>query len=755
MLSGVGADETVVERIVLETVRATVAEVNPTCHTNPRLDTALERDLGLDSLVRAELLLRLETALDVRLPDRVVSTAETPRDLVAEALRAEPAAFAAPSVSSVLRGTKAEMPESIRTLVDALEWHASVHPERVHVRVLGDDPETAAVEVTYGRLRVRACAIAAGLAASDVRPGDTVALMLPTSVDYFAVFFGVLFAGAVPVPLYPPMRAAQLDDYLRRQIGILDNARAVALVTSSDAERVARALRAPLGSRCRVTTVAELERERSGEVRPPVRADDVALLQYTSGSTGSPKGVVLTHADLLANIRAMARAARADASDLFVSWLPLYHDMGLIGAWLGSLCVGFPLVLMSPVSFLVRPARWLRAVGTYHATLSASPNFGFDLCARRLRDDELAGIELSSLRMVFNGAEPVSADTLDRFLERFAPYGLRPEAIAPVYGLAEAAVGLAFPPPGRPPLVDEIARDSLARTGRAEPVGADALDRMRVVACGRPLPGYEIRVVDRAGHVLGARHEGRVEFRGPSATQGYYRNPEETRRLFDGEWLDTGDLGYMADGDIFLTGRAKDLIIRAGRNLHPEELENAVGAMPGVRRGCVAVFAMPEPESGTERLVVAAETHVHDPSARDQLRAAIVNVTVDVLGTPADDVLLLEPRTVPKTSSGKVRRAACRDLHREGKLTLSTAPPAARARSADGAVVGATRRRRPPLRRRPRVRSLRLVGHDRVRRPGGAGAVHRPPPELAACGRAAWSRAPRASHAHPGDGLRA
>ena len=227
---------------MLETVRATVAEVNPTCHTTPRLDTALERDLGLDSLVRAELLLRLETALDVRLPDRVVSTAETPRDLVAEALRAEPATFAAPSVSPVLQGRTTELPETIRTLVDALEWHASVHPDRVHVRVLGDDPDAAAVEVTYGRLRGRACAIATGLAAADVRPGDTVALMLPTSVEYFAAFFGVLFAGAVPVPLYPPMRAAQLDDYLRRQIGILDNARAVVLVTSIDAERVARVL---------------------------------------------------------------------------------------------------------------------------------------------------------------------------------------------------------------------------------------------------------------------------------------------------------------------------------------------------------------------------------------------------------------------------------------------------------------------------------------------------------------------------------
>jgi 1-acyl-sn-glycerol-3-phosphate acyltransferase len=507
-----------------------------------------------------------------------------------------------------------------------------------------------------------------GSCGRGVRPGETVAIMLATSVDYFAAFFGVLLAGAVPVPLYPPARSAHFDDYLRRQIGILDNAQSVALVTSLDAERVARVLRAPLASLRHVTTVADLERGHPAEVRPPVRADDIALLQYTSGSTGSPKGVVLTHADLLANIRAMAQAARVDASDIFVSWLPLYHDMGLIGAWLGSMCIGFPLVLMSPVSFLVRPVRWLRAISDHRATLSAAPNFGFELCARKVRDDDLEGLDLSSLRMVFNGAEPVSADTLDRFEARFARCGLRPEALAPVYGLAEAAVGLAFSPPGRPPLVDRVAREPLVRSGVAEPA-AIATDTLRVVACGQPLPGYEIRVVDRVGNMLGERHEGRVEFRGPSATQGYFRNPDQTRQLFDGDWLDTGDLGYLSGGDIYLTGRAKDLIIRAGRNLHPEQLEEAVGAVPGVRPGCVAVFAMPDPEAGTERLVVAAETRVQDVSAREEMRAAIVDVTVDVLGTPADDVVLLVPRAVPKTSSGKIRRAACRDLYQQGKLT--------------------------------------------------------------------------------------
>ncbi|MGZ6977744.1 MAG: AMP-binding protein [Acidimicrobiia bacterium] len=668
------------EDVVLTAVRGMVAEVNPTSHATVTLQSSLDRDLGLDSLVRVELLARLEDTLGVQLPADLLAEAETPRDLVEGVLRSATPRSAAPGTEAERQSREvAELPPDVGTIVGALEWHASVHPDRVHVRLLGEGPQGPEAALGYETLRDRARSIAAGLAASDVHPGESVAIMLPTSVEYFAVFMGVLFAGAVPVPLYPPTRPAQLDDYLRRQVGILENARATTLVTTSDADRVARVLRSPAWSLRLVTTVADLEMPGSNDVRPPVRPEDVALLQYTSGSTGSPKGVVLTHADLLANIRAMACAAAVGSNDVFVSWLPLYHDMGLIGAWLGSLCIGFPLVVMSPLSFLARPARWLRAISDHRATLSAAPNFGFELCARKARDEDLAGVDLSSLRMLFNGAEPVSADTLERFRSRFATYGLRPEAIAPVYGLAEAAVGLAFPPLGRGPLVDRIAHESLVRSGVAVPV-TGSVGALRVVACGQALPGYELRVVDGAGNALGDRHEGRIEFRGPSATQGYFRNAEETRRLFDGDWLDTGDLGYLASGDIYLTGRAKDLIIRAGRNLHPEALERAVSDVPGVRAGCVAVFATPDPEAGTERLVVSAETREHDVTAREELRAAIVNLAVDILGTPPDEVVLLEPGSVPKTSSGKIRRAACREMYERGTLTRAPRPRRAIAR---------------------------------------------------------------------------
>ena len=355
-------------------------------------------------------------------------------------------------------------------------------------------------------------------------------------------------------------------------------------------------------------------------------------------------------------------------TDTFVSWLPLYHDMGLIGAWLSSLYYGVPLVVMAPQLFLTRPSRWLRAIHTNQGTISAGPNFAYELCLTKINEADLDGIDLSSWRLAFNGAEPVSPATIERFAERFAPYGFRHDSMTPVYGLAESAVGLAFPPLGRGPLIDRIDRDRFVRSGRAEPAELDERDALRFVACGQPLPRHEIRVVDATGTELGDRREGRIEFRGPSATAGYFHNPTATRSLFHEDWLDTGDLGYIADADLYVTGRVKDIIIRAGRNLHPAELEEAVGNIAGVRKGCVAVFASPDPAGGAERLVVMAETRATEDETTAALRSEIVSATVDLLGVAPDDVVLAPPRTVPKTSSGKIRRAASREIYEKGRV---------------------------------------------------------------------------------------
>jgi 1-acyl-sn-glycerol-3-phosphate acyltransferase len=343
-----------------------------------------------------------------------------------------------------------------------------------------------------------------------------------------------------------------------------------------------------------------------------------------------------------------------------LSWLPLYHDMGLIGAWLAPLYVGAPCYIMSPLSFLARPQSWLWTSHRYRATVSAAPNFAFELCLK-IEDADLQGLDLSSLRFVANGAEPVSIHTLRRFTERFGRYGFRPGAMAPVYGLAECAVALALPPPGRVPVIDRVKREALSRRGSAEPAPADDPNAIEVIACGRPVPGHEIRIVDDAGRELEERREGRLEFRGPSATSGYFRNEVKTRELFRAGWLDSGDRAYMANGDVFITGRIKDIIIRAGQHIYPHEVEEAVGDIAGLIKGGVAVFGVADPASGTERIAILAETSAVDAAERDSLKARARTVVTEILGSPPDDIVLVQPGTVPKTSSGKIRRAAAKD----------------------------------------------------------------------------------------------
>ena len=401
----------------------------------------------------------------------------------------------------------------------------------------------------------------------------------------------------------------------------------------------------------------------------------MALLQYTSGSTGQPKGVILTHSNLLSNIRIMGAWVNAGSEDVFVSWLPMYHDMGLIGAWLGSMYFAMLAVIMPPTAFLARPWRWLWAVHQHRATVAAAPNFAYELCLSKIPDTEIEGLDLSSLRMAVNGAEPVSPRTVRRFSARFADYGFDPLVMTPVYGLAESAVGLAFPPLERGPIIDRIDRDAFERSGKAVPASAEDRRTLEFVACGRPLPGYDIRIVDAAGKELPERAEGRLEFRGPSATSGYVRNPEATAALFDGDWLDSGDLAYMSEGDVYLTSRVKDLIIRAGRNVYPYDLEEAVGDLPEIRKGCVAVFASRDPTADAEQLVVLAETRETDPAVQQTTAQDIERLANDLLGIAPDRIVLAPPRTVLKTSSGKIRRAACRELFEQGRIGRGARPP--------------------------------------------------------------------------------
>jgi 1-acyl-sn-glycerol-3-phosphate acyltransferase len=639
------------------------------------LDSSLDRDWGFDSLSRAELLLRVERAFGTHLPEQLLGEAETLRDLVNALAKAKARVAAPPErASRTPTSEPAEpAPDTATTVTDVLDWHAGRQGERTHIVLLeGDGHETS---ITYRQLRDRARAVARGLLVRGLEPGERVAIMLPTSEAFFVAFFGVLYAGGVPTPIYPPARLSRVEEHLRRQANILGNAHAVILIAAPEASAIGRLLGLQLENLRRIESVDDLAAAGlDGSPLPASRRPTgIALVQYTSGSTGDPKGVVLSHANLLANIRAMGEAMAAGPSDVFVSWLPLYHDMGLIGAWLGSLYFAAPLVVMSPLLFLVRPETWLWAIHRHKGTLSAAPNFAFELCLRRIDDAMIAGLDLRSLRMVTNGSETVSPHTIRRFAARFAPYGFDIGAMAPVYGLAENAVGLAFPPLGRPPIIDRVDRQALTRQGVAAQAAPEATDPLEFVACGRPLPGHQIRIIDATGEV-GERQQGRLQFRGPSASSGYLDNLAKTAELFDGPWLNSGDLAYVASGDVFITGRSKDIIIRAGRHIYPEELEAAVGDLAGVRKGCVAVFGAADPRAGTERLIVVAETRLSAVAELAALRQRVEEAATRLLDAPPEEIVLVPPGSVLKTSSGKLRRTATRDLFLQHQLGKRSAP---------------------------------------------------------------------------------
>lgn len=665
--------QTIAPDRVLAIVAEVAKEARPHVEPHATLDSSLEKDLGLDSLARVELVLRLEKKFSASLPEQALGTSETPRDLLRfllgsaghEARSADRAVSVAPS-----QGVRAPTESQAQTLTRALEYHVERQPDRLTVFMYEEQKE---FPLSYQALWDGAIGYAAQLWRAGLQPGQMVAIMLPTCKEYLYSFYGVLLAGGVPVPLYPPARLSTIEDHMTRHVGILKSAGASIMITIPEAKALAWLLRAQVESLRLILVPADLAgTPERGFVPHHCKPGDLGFLQYTSGSTGSPKGVALSQANLMANVRAMGAAVGANPEDVFVSWLPLYHDLGLIGANFASLALGFPTVLMSPLAFLSRPASWLRAIHRHRGTMSGGPNFSFELCLRRIADEELAGVDLSTWRFAFNAAEPVSPETIVQFENRFARWGLRKNCLSPSYGLAESSVGVAITVPGTPWRADRLDRERFTKTGEAVAAKPDDASPLVIIGCGTPIPGHEVRVVDAAGLELPDRHEGLLQFRGPSSTSGYYRNPEATKTLFAGDdWVNTGDRAYLSEGTIFLTGREKDIIIRGGRNISPYELEQAVGNLAGVRRGCVAVFGSKDAATGTERVVVLAEMREQDPSRHDDLRRMINELAVSLIGAPADDIVLAPPATVPKTSSGKIRRVAAREFYERGPAAVA------------------------------------------------------------------------------------
>jgi fatty-acyl-CoA synthase len=704
-------DRAAMQDRVLEIVREVLQELGsfgalPILHSGSHLD----RELGLGSLERVELLARLETEFGVRLPDSIASAANTPADLARAILdvpQADLDELEPRSASSALRAS-AEVQTLHRaveqggifathTLIDVLRFRAIHDADRAHLLITEElESGTRELTLTFGELYAAAQRVAAELARRGVPAGGRVAMMLPTSRAFFVSYSGILLAGAIPVPIYPPFRADRIEEYAARQAAILNNAEVCLLLTFRQAESVARLLKPRVRS---LASVVDAEKLIDAADHAPASApgalpahlsgnrtrksSDIALLQYTSGSTGDPKGVVLTHANLLANIRAIGEAVQLGPGDVGVSWLPLYHDMGLIGSWLTPLHYGVPLAVMSPLAFLTRPERWLWAFHKHHGTIAAAPNFAYELCVRKIADKDIEGLDLSSWRAALNGAEPVNPETLDRFAARFSRYGFRREAQLPVYGLAESALAVTVPPLNRGPLVDCIEREEFTTHGTAVPTDSSSQTAISFVSSGCALPEHDVRIVDAVGNEVPDRTEGFLWFRGPSATSGYYQNPIATETLFPGgpaasttefAWVNSGDRAYRAEGEIYVTGRVKDIIIKGGRNLYPHEVEDLAARADGLRKGCIVAFGIRDEGSGTEKLILVAEVRERDTRRHPAIVSAVMQQISQGLGLPPDRVELLPPGSIPKTSSGKLRREETKQLFLSGGLSVAKRP---------------------------------------------------------------------------------
>jgi fatty-acyl-CoA synthase len=525
---------------------------------------------------------------------------------------------------------------------------------------------------SYATIHERALRLANALRASGLRRGDLVALVIGDPEQFLTSLFGVSMAGLVPASLYPPAATADLPQYLESTTFVLRSCAARAVITTPGLLPHVETLRAACPALSLVATYDMLDAP-SGDGTATASDTDIAFVQFTSGSTSAPKGVVITHRNLIANIHAFAgkHGIGASASDVAVSWLPLYHDMGLVGMALGALYSQVPSVLLTPEVFVKRPVEWLRAMSRNHGTISFAPNFAYDLCVRRVKDREMTDLELSSWRVAGCGAEPIHASTLAAFADKFRPVGFRDTNFLASYGLAEHVLAATMSPRGRRLKVENLSADDMTSRRVATRAGGDEdTETVSVVGCGRPLPGHQIRIVDDQRRPLPERHIGEIVLGGPSVSPGYYNDAEITARTMRDGWLFTGDLGYLSKGELYVCGRVKDLIIVNGRKYHPQDLEWGLADLAGIRRGRVVAFGTAA-RGRPDRAVVVVEASGTVPAR--ELKDSIRRRIADVCGLLVDDVVLVPGGTVARTTSGKVRRAATKMSYERGEFSTQTA----------------------------------------------------------------------------------
>lgn len=559
------------------------------------------------------------------------------------------------------------------TLIDSLRYWTEQQPQEVAYYFT--DGENEEISLTYEQFDRHARAIAARLTDMGMA-GERALLLYPPGLEFIVAWFGCLYARVIAVPAYPPRR----NRNMQRIEAISDDCRAKVALTEHDVlDRIEDLLdEAPhLKPLSWLATDRIADSDGVGWNPPRIRPDGLAMLQYTSGSTGTPKGVMLTHANLMHNVQLICHAFEPSRRGVGLSWLPTYHDMGLVGGVLFAMFYGRPSVLMSPMAFLQKPVRWLRGITKYRVSISGGPNFAYDLCTDKITEDQLAGLDLSSWEVAFNGAEPVRADTLRRFTERFGPYGFRPETHYPCYGMAETTLIVTGSYKGQPKVIRNFdGRQLDAR--KVVPVPAEDARARWLVGCGHVLPDEVVRIVDPdTCRALPADRVGEIWVQSPSVAQGYWNNPKATQDTFqarladtgEGPFLRTGDLGFLHDGELFVTGRIKDLIILRGVNRYPQDIEQtAERASERIVSQGVAAFAV---EYGQrERLVVVAEV---ERTRRDDWSDVITAIRRAVAAEheiPPDAVVLVRFGSIPKTSSGKIQRHACRDDFLQGRLQV-------------------------------------------------------------------------------------
>ncbi len=568
-----------------------------------------------------------------------------------------------------MNGEATVLPEGVRTLLDVVRWRAEERPSET-AYVWLEDGSVEGARLDFAALDRRCRALAVRLRELGLRPGARAILAPPPGLDFVVGFLGAIYAGAAPVPLYPP-DPARLDRSLPRFLSALRDARPSVLLTSK--ELVAAAAALPGGLALPALALDEVAEQGADDwSRPEVDESSVAFLQYTSGSTGDPKGIVVRHRQILGHLSKIETDIGPDRFVRSVSWMPMYHDMGLVAHTLLPVFCGVTSVLMPPLAFLQQPLRWLRSIARYRATWSGSPNFGFELCVRRARDADLEGLDLSSWLLAYSGAEPVRPDTFARFADRFAPCGFRREALCGAYGLAESTLMVSMETSRRPPRTIELEPKAL-EANRVVPLAPGSGGRV-LVACGRAGFGSRVAIVRPDGTPADPGEVGEIWVRCWTNADGYWNRPDETASTFaarladgDGPFLRTGDLGFLdADGEVYVTGRIKDLVILAGQNHYPSDLERTVeSAHPSVRPGCVAAFAVERPTG--EELVVVAEVAdgSTDPSG---VAAAVRQAIWDGHAAALAELVLIRSGSIPKTSSGKIQRRACREAYLAGRL---------------------------------------------------------------------------------------